>query len=254
MTVQFWILTGLVYVALLFPSGEWRRLVPTSWSIVPDAFHAAATYLNGHLAEPKPGHAYNALQQLAYFAVVFLLAPLQIATGAAMSPSIIARFPRYTRLFGGRQAARTLHFLGLCAFAAFVVVHTVMVLLHGLGECAVLSTLPLAQVHVDPARQARVEAAHGAHDVDALEVVRGVLLEDRGALHRVLVRPRRAVDVAGVGVPGRGRIGVVVRDLAVPDHHVVRQHAAHRLGEPAADASLGTSNCPRSWSGRPGPP
>ena len=133
MTVQFWILTGLVYVALLFATGEWRRLVPTSWSIVPGAFHAAATYLNGHLAEPKPGHAYNALQQLAYFAVVFLLAPFQIATGAAMSPSIIARFPRYARLFGGKQAARTLHFLGLCAFAAFVVVHTVMVLLHGLG-------------------------------------------------------------------------------------------------------------------------
>jgi DMSO/TMAO reductase YedYZ molybdopterin-dependent catalytic subunit/thiosulfate reductase cytochrome b subunit len=134
MTIQFWVLTGVVYVALLFASGDWDRLVPTSWSIVPDAFHAAATYLDGRLAEPKPGHAYNALQQLAYFAVVFLLAPLQIATGAAMSPAIIARFPRYPRLFGGRQAARTLHFLGLCAFAAFVVVHTVMVLLHGIAN------------------------------------------------------------------------------------------------------------------------
>jgi DMSO/TMAO reductase YedYZ molybdopterin-dependent catalytic subunit len=134
MTVQFWVLTGLVYVALLFISGDWDRLVPTSWSIIPDAFHAAATYLNGHLAEPKPGHTYNALQQLAYFVVVFVLAPLQIATGAAMSPSIIARFPRYPRLFGGRQAARTLHFLGLCAFAAFVVVHTAMVLLHGIAD------------------------------------------------------------------------------------------------------------------------
>ncbi|HEY6892229.1 MAG TPA: molybdopterin-dependent oxidoreductase [Solirubrobacter sp.] len=134
LTAQFWVLTGLVYVALLFISGDWHRLVPTSWSIVPDAFHAAATYLNGHLAEAPPGHAYNALQQLAYFAVVFLLAPLQIATGAAMSPAIIARFPRYPRLFGGRQAARTLHFLGLCAFAAFVVVHTAMVVLHGLGD------------------------------------------------------------------------------------------------------------------------
>lgn len=134
MTMQFWILTGLVYVALLFVSGEWQRLVPTSWSIVPDAFHAAATYLNGHLPEAPPGHAYNALQQLAYFAVVFLLAPLQIATGAAMSPAIAARFPRYPRLFGGKQAARTLHFLGLCALALFVVGHTVMVLLHGIGN------------------------------------------------------------------------------------------------------------------------
>ena len=134
MTMQFWILTGLVYIALLFVSGEWRRLVPTEWSIVPDAFHAAATYLDGHLAEAPPGRAYNALQQLAYFSVVFLLAPLQIATGAAMSPAIAARFPRYPRLFGGKQVARTLHFLGLCALASFVVGHTVMVLLHGVGD------------------------------------------------------------------------------------------------------------------------
>jgi sulfoxide reductase catalytic subunit YedY len=55
MTVQFWVFTGLVYVVLLFTSGEGQRLVPTSWSVVPDAFHAAATYLNGHLAEPQPG-------------------------------------------------------------------------------------------------------------------------------------------------------------------------------------------------------
>ena len=150
MTVQFWILTGLVYVVLLLASGEWRRLVPTSWSIVPDAFHAAATYLDGHLAEPKPGHPYNALQQLAYFSVVFLLAPLQILTGAAMSPAIIARFPHYTRLFGGKQAARTLHFLGLCAFAAFVVVHTAMVLLHGLGNEFTYIVLASDPAHASP--------------------------------------------------------------------------------------------------------
>jgi len=150
MTVQFWVLTGLVYVVLLFVSGEWRRLVPTSWLIVPDAFHAAATYLNGHLAEPKPGHAYEALQQLAYFGVVFLLAPLQIATGAAMSPSVIGRFPRYARLFGGKQGARTLHFLGLCAFAAFVVVHTVMVILHGLGDGLTSIVLASDPAHASP--------------------------------------------------------------------------------------------------------
>ncbi|MGH7904188.1 MAG: molybdopterin-dependent oxidoreductase [Candidatus Dormibacteraceae bacterium] len=132
MTLQFWILTGVVYVVLLCLSGQWIRLVPTSWSIVPGAMHALAVYFNGHLAPPQPGLVYNAAQQLAYFTVVFLLAPLQIATGAAMSPSVIARFPWYGRLFGGKQMARTLHFLGLCAFGAFVVVHTIMVVLHGL--------------------------------------------------------------------------------------------------------------------------
>jgi DMSO/TMAO reductase YedYZ molybdopterin-dependent catalytic subunit len=49
-----------------------------------------------------------------------------------MSPAILARFPRYVWLFGGRQRARSLHFLGLCAFAAFIVVHTVMVIIGGL--------------------------------------------------------------------------------------------------------------------------
>jgi sulfoxide reductase catalytic subunit YedY len=130
MTLQFWVATGLVYVVWLAVSGEWVRLVPTSWTILPGAMHDLATYLDGRLAPPSPGLPYNHAQQLAYFAVVFLLAPLQIATGAAMSPAVLARFPWYGRLFGGKQAARTLHFLGLCAFAAFVVVHTIMVIVH----------------------------------------------------------------------------------------------------------------------------
>jgi DMSO/TMAO reductase YedYZ molybdopterin-dependent catalytic subunit len=65
---------------------------------------------------------------------VYILAPLQILTGAAMSPSVVGRVPWYPPLFGGRQAARTLHFAGLCAFAAFVVVHTAMVIIHGVGH------------------------------------------------------------------------------------------------------------------------
>jgi|GEM_PF-5046343 len=48
-----------------------------------------------------------------------------------MSPSVIGQFPWYTRLFGGKQGARSLHFLGLCAFALFIFVHTVMVIIHG---------------------------------------------------------------------------------------------------------------------------
>src|SRR4029453_11456665 len=92
-----------------------------------------------------------------------------------------------------------------------------------------------AEIHMDAAGQTRIEAAHGAHDVDAFELLPGrVFLEDRGVLHRVLVRPGRAVDVARVRVPRRRRIRVVVRDLAVADYHVVREYAAHRLGEAAA--------------------
>lgn len=132
MTVQFWVLTGAVYLALVFATGYWRYLVPTNWSVFPDAINAVGTYLHLQLAPPLPHEPFNAPQKLSYFAVIYLLAPFQILTGAAMSPSVIARFPGYTTFFGGRQAARSLHFLGLVAFAAFTVVHTLLVIVHGL--------------------------------------------------------------------------------------------------------------------------
>src|SRR6202522_628865 len=102
------------------------------------------------------------------------------------------------------------------------------------GRVRRVQGLAVAQVHVHAAGQTRVEAAYGPHDVDALEVIRRVLLEDRRVLHRVLVRSRRSVAVADAAVPRGGRVRVVVRDLAVPDHHVVRENPAYGLGEAAA--------------------
>jgi methionine sulfoxide reductase catalytic subunit len=127
----FWIVNGATYIGLLAASGEWRRLIPTSWSIVPGAWHTATTYATFHLPAASAGHPYDPLQQLAYASVVFLLAPLLIATGAAQSPAIAARFPWYTRLFGGRQAARSIHFIGMVAFVLFVIMHTALVLITG---------------------------------------------------------------------------------------------------------------------------
>jgi DMSO/TMAO reductase YedYZ molybdopterin-dependent catalytic subunit/thiosulfate reductase cytochrome b subunit len=124
-----WLATGLVYVVMLFATPESHRLIPTSWQIVPAASHTLLHYPNLHLVE-TPG-AYNPLEQLSYAGVVFLLAPLSIATGIAMSPAIAARFPRYLRIFHGRQSARSIHFLCLCAFAVFFVTHVTMVALHG---------------------------------------------------------------------------------------------------------------------------
>lgn len=130
----FWLLNGLAYVVLLFATGEWQRLIPTSWSVFPEAWHTFLTYLSLSTPPPSAFHPYDPLQQLAYAAVVFLLTPFQLLTGAAQSPAIEARFPWYARLFGGRQSARSLHFLGLVAFVAFIVVHTVMVAWTGLAR------------------------------------------------------------------------------------------------------------------------
>lgn len=130
----FWILNGLAYVVLLFATGDWRRLVPTSWSIFPGAWDTFVTYLT--LGQPPASafHPFDPLQQLSYFAVIFLLAPLLILTAAAQSPAIDARFPWYPRLLGGRQKARSLHFLGLVGFVLFIIVHVFTVAYTGLGD------------------------------------------------------------------------------------------------------------------------
>ena len=133
--VVFWILTGVVYVALLFIDWpQWTRLIPTSWDVIPGAWNSLVTYLSFDLPPIPPGEEYNPLQKLAYGAVVFLLAPFQIATGAAMSPALSARFPWYIKLFGGHQSARSLHFLGLLAWIGFIIVHLFMVVVHGFGK------------------------------------------------------------------------------------------------------------------------
>ncbi|MGH3783604.1 MAG: molybdopterin-dependent oxidoreductase [Pseudonocardiaceae bacterium] len=134
LSVQFWVLTGVVYLALVFATGYWHYLIPTRWAIVPDSIRAVGTYLHFGLPAKIPGQPYEPAQKLAYFLVIFVLAPFQIATGAAMSPAVLARFPRYGTLFGGKQGARSLHFLGLCAFAAFTAVHTFMVIIHGVPD------------------------------------------------------------------------------------------------------------------------
>lgn len=134
-----WVGTGLVYVVLLAATAEWRRLVPTSFDVLPGAWEAALTYLSLDL--PPKGDPYNPLQQLSYFGVVFVVGPLTIATGAAMSPALNGRFPRYLKLFGGKQGARTIHFLCLAGFALFTLVHTAAVVAHGLPNGLALVVL-----------------------------------------------------------------------------------------------------------------
>jgi DMSO/TMAO reductase YedYZ molybdopterin-dependent catalytic subunit/thiosulfate reductase cytochrome b subunit len=130
-TVIGWILTGIAYYILLFATGQWHRYIPYSWQIFPEAWNDILTYLSFKLPPLLPGEPLDAVQKLAYAAVIFLLAPFQILTGAAQSPAVEAHFPWYVQLWGGRQAARTLHFAGLLAFLGFIAVHLMMVGLWG---------------------------------------------------------------------------------------------------------------------------
>lgn len=126
------VLVGVVYVVMLFVSGQWPRLVPTSWAIVPAAWGVFVHYATLHWpTEPDGFYAYNALQQLAYFAVVFIMAPLSILTGISMSPAIDNAFPWYPRMFGGRQSGRSIHFLLLVGYVVFAIFHVAFVLMTG---------------------------------------------------------------------------------------------------------------------------
>lgn len=74
---------------------------------------------------------YNVLQKLAYVGVLFVVAPLIILTGLTMSPTIDTAFPWLLTIFGGRQAARTIHFIACFSFVGFIVIHVLQVILTG---------------------------------------------------------------------------------------------------------------------------
>jgi len=132
LSVLFWVANGAIYAVLLFATGHWRRLVPNSWQIVPDAWAFFVHYATFHLPpEPNGFYHYNALQQLAYFGVVFILAPLAILTGPSMSPALTNRFKWYPKLPGNRQIGRSLHFLVMCSFVVFLIGHVAMVAITG---------------------------------------------------------------------------------------------------------------------------
>lgn len=131
-SVVFWVANGAAFYILLFATGQWRRIVPTSWNVLPDAWAIFVHYVTLHLPpEPDGFYTYNALQQLAYFAAVFVLAPLSIVTGPSMSPALVNRFKSYPRLPGNRQVGRSIHFLVMCAWLLFVAAHVTMVAITG---------------------------------------------------------------------------------------------------------------------------
>lgn len=128
-----WLLNGAVFYVLLFVSGEWRRIVPQSWAVLPNALSTMVQYTSLHFPANEGFTNYNGLQVIAYFTTVFIAAPLAFATGLLQSPSIAARFGLDRGRFN-QQVARTAHFAVLLWMVVFIVMHTVMVLSTGLVD------------------------------------------------------------------------------------------------------------------------
>jgi thiosulfate reductase cytochrome b subunit len=130
-----WVLAiGLIayWITTLINRHAWRDLIPRPaelaprhlWQEVKDharlRFPAGAAALN-----------YNTLQKLSYFGVIFILLPLIVLTGLAMSPGMDAAWGWLIDLTGGRQSARSIHFICAMLIAAFILVHLIMVVLAG---------------------------------------------------------------------------------------------------------------------------
>lgn len=125
-----WALNGLVYLVLLVVSGQWMRLVPASWDVVPNAVSAALQYLSLHWPQHDGWTHYNALQQLLYGFTVFVAGPVAVVAGLRLSPIWPARLARPEGPLGDRFA-RTVHWLTAVYFIGFTVVHVALVLLTG---------------------------------------------------------------------------------------------------------------------------
>ncbi len=125
------VINGIAYVAYAIFSGHLNRdLLPTR-----DELRNIGRSIKDHLLfRHETGEAakrYNVLQNLAYLAVIFGLLPLVILAGMAMSPRLDTVFTGWVDLLGGRQSARTLHFLAATGLLLFVLVHVFEVLISG---------------------------------------------------------------------------------------------------------------------------
>jgi thiosulfate reductase cytochrome b subunit len=127
------VLTGLLYGIYGLVAGHfWKNLFPTKGDL---SWRALSATFASHLRFQRPTEAealsYNVLQRLAYVFVIFVLFPLVIWTGLALSPAFNAAFPWFVNFLGGRQSARTLHFFVSLALVLFLLVHVGMVWLAG---------------------------------------------------------------------------------------------------------------------------
>jgi thiosulfate reductase cytochrome b subunit len=124
-----WVLNGIIFIVLLFVTGQWLRIVPTSWEVIPNAVSAGLQYASFNWPPEYSWTNYNSLQVLSYFVTVFIAAPIAIKTGLRLSPvwplqGWLARaFPE--------GLAKRWHAGVMFYFLGFIVVHVTLVFTTG---------------------------------------------------------------------------------------------------------------------------
>lgn len=153
-----WLLVGtlLVWFVASVLNGHLRRLAPTP----ADIGRLPRDVVDHVRLKLHRGREYNTLQKLAYAGVLFVLLPLMVLTGLAMSPGVNALLPLLPEVLGGRQTARTLHFAIMLLLVIFFVVHVVMIFAAGpLNE---LRSIVTGWYRIDPPAADRPSTREGA--------------------------------------------------------------------------------------------
>jgi thiosulfate reductase cytochrome b subunit len=125
-----WVINGIVFYILIFSTGQWMRLVPTSWDVFPNALSAALQYVSLNWPVENGWVNYNGLQLLAYFTTVFIAAPLAIITGIRMSGAWPKGMTALNKIYPV-ELARAVHFPVMLYFVLFILVHVTLVLATG---------------------------------------------------------------------------------------------------------------------------
>jgi DMSO/TMAO reductase YedYZ molybdopterin-dependent catalytic subunit/thiosulfate reductase cytochrome b subunit len=128
-----WVINGIIFYVLLFSSDQWQRVVPTDWSVFPNALSTALQYLSLRFPVDHTWTNYNGLQQLTYFITIFIAAPLAAATGLMQGPAFSNKLGWLAKIIN-RQVARTIHFLVLSWFLFFICVHVSLVFANGVRQ------------------------------------------------------------------------------------------------------------------------
>jgi thiosulfate reductase cytochrome b subunit len=125
------VLNGLLYVIYAFTSRRVDKVLAPTGDQLRHIGGSVREHLMLRFPHGEAARSYNVLQKLSYLAVLFGLLPLMVATGLTMSPGIDARLHFLVEVFGGRQSARTLHFLTASTLVLFFIIHIVAVMAAG---------------------------------------------------------------------------------------------------------------------------
>jgi thiosulfate reductase cytochrome b subunit len=125
------VLNGLLYVIYALTSRRLDKVLAPTTDQLRHIGVSIREHLMLHFPHGEEARHYNVLQKLSYLAVLFGLLPLMVATGLTMSPGMDARLHFLVEVFGGRQSARTIHFLTASTLVLFFIVHIVAVVAAG---------------------------------------------------------------------------------------------------------------------------